>query len=79
MGLDGTTSVRWTREADGQSEAGGYVVGALVDGKRYVKADDQPWVIQVTDSSIKRAVETTFDFVSDGTPDFIGQIGDPDD
>lgn len=79
MGLDGSTVVRWTREVDGQSEAGGYVVGALVDGKRYLKADDRPWIVQVADSGIKRAVETKFDFISDGIPDFVGEKGDPSD
>ncbi len=77
MGLDGSTRVSWTTTVEGQSEAGGYTVGALADGKRYVKADDRPWVIRVTDSAIKRAVETKFEFIDDGVPDFVGQVGDP--
>ncbi len=74
-GLDGSTHVTWTRTVDGTTVTEGYVVGALVDNKRAVRVDGSPWVVRVAASSISRAVETSFDFVDDGQPDFMGQIG----
>jgi hypothetical protein len=62
-GLDGSVRVSWTQGSGDQSAARSYVVGAKADSYRYVKADDSPWVVKVTESTIVRSVESDFKFL----------------
>ena len=64
-GLDGSVRVEWTVTEDETTTVHGYTVGAVTsEGNRYVQADDDAWVIEVLDSSISRAVDTEFAFLT---------------
>jgi hypothetical protein len=62
-GFDGGARVEWTITEDGGTSTFGYTVGALADGKRFVKADDKDFVVSVLESGVQRAVETDFAFI----------------
>jgi hypothetical protein len=57
-GLSGGPSqalrVDWTLVSEDQSEAGGYAVGAEVEGDRYVKAVDQLFVVRAAASAVQQ-------------------------
>lgn len=54
QGFGDGARIDWTVAADDQSISGGYQVGALVDGERFVKAVDRPFVVRVRDSAVQR-------------------------
>ena len=62
------TGVRadWALQAENQSVAGGYRLGATVDTHTYVKATDNPFVIKAADSRFEALREATAeDFIAE--------------
>jgi hypothetical protein len=48
--------VEWTSADGDESSGSGYTIGAEVDGKVYVKADANPFVVRVTSSTVAKAL-----------------------
>ncbi len=71
-GLDSGIRVSWTLEAENESVAGGYVVGAASDSFRYVKSDSSPYVVKVNESSLQELSDAT-------AKKFIAKAGDAGD
>lgn len=53
---EGATRVTWSTSVDGASVDGGYVVGAEVDGKFFVRSDDLPFVVRAPTYRLKDLV-----------------------
>jgi hypothetical protein len=67
-GLAQGSRVEWTVSEDNQTAAGGYTIGSLNDGKHYVKADDQDFVVLVNESGVNKALKD-FDFFVEAAPE----------
>ena len=52
-GLNDGPRIAWTLEAEDQSVAGGYVVGAKDGGNAFVKADDSAFVVKVSAAAVE--------------------------
>jgi len=58
--------VDWALEAENQSVAGGYRLGASVESQTYVKAADHPFVVKAADSGLEKLREAKLaDFIED--------------
>lgn len=68
FGLNGSSRVEWTVTVDDQTAARGYTIGALTDGKHYVKADDKEFVVLVNESAVDKALKE-FDFFVEAAPE----------
>ena len=67
-GLDGRVRVEWSVTENETTTPHGYTVGAEAsDGKRYVQADGNEWVIEVLNSTVTRAIETDFAFLGESS------------
>ena len=55
-GLTRDHRVEWTSADGDESSGSGYTIGAEVDGKVYVKADANPFVVRVTSSTLTKAL-----------------------
>ena len=76
QGFDGAPRIDWTVAAKDQSISGGYAVGALVDGQRFVKAVDRPFVVRAREASFQRLLAAKRgDFLQAGPP---GESGPQD-
>ena len=65
-GLDSGARVSWTIAAENESVSGGYTVGAARESLRYVKSDNDPFVVEVSESSLKELREATLQkFIAD--------------
>jgi hypothetical protein len=60
-GLDGTIRVSWMIDAENESVAGGYEIGAENGANRYLKSDTNPFVVEVAASSLARVIEASID------------------
>lgn len=60
-GLDGTIRVSWMIDAENESVAGGYEIGAENGANRYLKSDTSPFVVEVAASSLARVIEASID------------------
>ncbi len=68
-GLDGSVRVEFTVIEGESTVLRGYTVGARAsEAKRYVKADDSEWVVEVLESAVIRALETDFKFLEVALP-----------
>jgi hypothetical protein len=60
-GLDGTIRVSWLIDAENESVAGGYAIGAENGANRYLKSDTSPFVVVVAAASLARVIEASID------------------
>jgi len=67
-GLNQGSRVEWTVSVDDQTASNGYTIGGLADGKHYVKADDNDFVVLVNESSLSKAL-SDFDFYVEAAPE----------
>jgi len=56
-GLGDGPRVEWTVSQEGQTTGAGYTIGAEIDSKVYLRADDNPFAVQVNKSSVSKALE----------------------
>ena len=57
QGLTDAPRIAWTVVAEDQSVAGGYAVGAEIEGDRFVKADGNPFVVRARKSAVEKLLE----------------------
>lgn len=61
-GLANGTKVSWTTGDGNQSVAGGYTIGSELDSSYvHLRLDEQPFVLKVSKSTVKQALEATLD------------------
>jgi hypothetical protein len=60
-GLTRDRRVEWTSTESSETNGSGYTIGAEVDGKIYVRADRNPFVVLVTSSTVSKALDINVD------------------
>ena len=56
-GMANGSRIEWTMGGEGQTDGAGYTIGAEVDGKTIVRADGNPFAVQVNNGSVSKAKE----------------------
>jgi hypothetical protein len=58
-GLDGTRRIEWSTTEDETTTNHGFTIGRMEEGRYYVKADDNDFVIQVSETALKTPLQAT--------------------